>query len=241
VKNEFSKLYDLKLMIILKELVSVLITPFILWISLPKSSDKIIDFFRENTVHIHGLGYVCSYAMFDFSKTGNGVSIKDVISKSIILTKNDRVIGKDIHSTTDAKMLKSYLNFMDSYNDHKGEGPIRHEAYLRAAKKASSQKEGQIDLENSVMAKFNRLHPSGSGKSRLGTVPSDTSINEVETANGSTNVPIIKYSEVQPVDKSYDLAMDSSDQESTSGQLHDGGVLGLLNQFYKQTDASKYP
>lgn len=74
MKNEFARLYDLKLIIILKELISVLITPFILWISLPKSSDKIIDFFRENTIHVHGLGYICSYAMFDFSKTVEAVS-----------------------------------------------------------------------------------------------------------------------------------------------------------------------
>lgn len=53
----------------------MIITPFILWISLPKCSDKIIDFFRENTVHVHGLGYVCSYAMFDFNKSVALVSV----------------------------------------------------------------------------------------------------------------------------------------------------------------------
>jgi autophagy-related protein 9 len=55
-------------MIILRELLSVLVAPFILWFSLPKSSEKIVDFFREFSVHVDGLGYVCSFAMFDFGK-----------------------------------------------------------------------------------------------------------------------------------------------------------------------------
>lgn len=130
---------------------------------------------------------------------------------------------------------------MDSYNDQKGEAPIRHDAFLRAAKKAANNREIPPDLENSVMAKFNRLNSHRNGKGRLGTVPSDSSLHEVETTNESEiNKPIKKYSEVQPVDRSYDLEMDLSDQESTSGQLNDGGVLGLLNKFYKQADPTNY-
>lgn len=121
---------------------------------------------------------------------------------------------------------------MDSYGDHRGDGLLKHDALLCAAKKSATQKEVPIDIENSVMAKFNRLHPSAIGKSKLDTVPSDTSLYQGE------NTPAIRYSEVQPVDRSYDLATDLSDeQESNSGQMYDGGVLGLLNQFYKQTDA----
>jgi len=57
-------------MIFLEEILSVLITPCILWFSLPNSSEKVVDFFREFTVHVDGIGYVCSFAVFDFKRHG---------------------------------------------------------------------------------------------------------------------------------------------------------------------------
>lgn len=70
IKKEFSALYDLKIMIFLEEVLSVLTTPFILWFSLPKCSERIVDFVREFTVHVDGMGYVCSFAVFDFKRHG---------------------------------------------------------------------------------------------------------------------------------------------------------------------------
>jgi hypothetical protein len=40
-------------------------------VSLPRSSGKIVDFFREFTLHVDSLGYVCSFAVFDFKRHGN--------------------------------------------------------------------------------------------------------------------------------------------------------------------------
>jgi len=57
-------------MIFLEEVLSVLTTPFVLWFALPNCSDKIVDFFREFTVHVDGIGYVCSFAVFDFERPG---------------------------------------------------------------------------------------------------------------------------------------------------------------------------
>lgn len=45
--------------------------PLIFWFSLPDSSEAIVDFFREFTVHVDSLGYVCSFAVFDFNRNGN--------------------------------------------------------------------------------------------------------------------------------------------------------------------------
>jgi hypothetical protein len=83
-------MFDLKIMIILRELASIVVAPFILWLSLPKSCDKIVDFFREFSVHVDGLGYVCSFAMFNFDKRDYlGVSFK--ITRKVSLT-NCRVV-----------------------------------------------------------------------------------------------------------------------------------------------------
>jgi autophagy-related protein 9 len=49
----------------------VILTPIVLGFSLPNCAPEIIDFFREFTVHVDTLGYVCSFAVFDFRRHGN--------------------------------------------------------------------------------------------------------------------------------------------------------------------------
>lgn len=61
----------MKIMIFAHEIVSVVLTPFVLWFSLPQCAPAIIDFFHDFTVLIPGRGYVCSFAEFDFIRHGN--------------------------------------------------------------------------------------------------------------------------------------------------------------------------
>ena len=61
----------MKIMIYAHELLSVVLTPFVLWLSLPDCAPAIVDFFREFTIHVGSLGYVCSFAVFDFQRHGN--------------------------------------------------------------------------------------------------------------------------------------------------------------------------
>lgn len=105
VKKEFAELYKNKIVIFVEEILSILITPLILMASLPKSSDQVIDFFREFTIHVDGLGYVCSFAVFDFKKgvgnpkhTGGSTDVRD-----------------DYYSTKHGKMAASYYGFLDNY------------------------------------------------------------------------------------------------------------------------------
>ncbi|KAJ8061479.1 hypothetical protein OCU04_009294 [Sclerotinia nivalis] len=106
VKREFSTLYQLKLMIFIEEVFSIIITPFLLWFSLPKCADQIIDFFREFTVHVDGVGYVCSFAVFDFKK-GDG--------RAPTQGKAKTDMREDYYSTKHGKMAASYYNFLDNY------------------------------------------------------------------------------------------------------------------------------
>lgn len=109
VKREFSELYKVKLFIFLEEILSILTTPFVLYMSLPKCSDRIVDFFREFTIHVDGLGYVCSFAEFDFKKGvssgkkagGDGADVRD-----------------DYYATKHGKMEMSYYNFMGNYGNY---------------------------------------------------------------------------------------------------------------------------
>ncbi|KAE8227842.1 hypothetical protein CF326_g7247 [Tilletia indica] len=99
VHGDFGTMYMLKVYIFLMEMVSVIVTPFILWVSLPQSAPAIVDFFREFTVHVDGLGYVCSFAVFDFKRHGN-------------VRFGAPADGRDERMTSKAgKMEQSFLNF----------------------------------------------------------------------------------------------------------------------------------
>ena len=110
VRREFAELYQMKIVIFLEEILSIVLTPFVLWLSLPKCSDRLVDFFREFTVHVDGLGYVCSFAVFDFKKGGNN-HIQDQQTRD----GNGQDLRDDYYSTKDGKMLASYYGFIDNY------------------------------------------------------------------------------------------------------------------------------
>ncbi|KAI9147887.1 Autophagy-like protein [Paramyrothecium foliicola] len=106
VKQEFSDLYKMKVVIFLEEIMGIITTPLLLLFALPKCSDQIVDFFREFTIHVDGLGYVCSFAVFDFKKgMGNNGQQQGAT--------ND--LREDYYSTKHGKMAASYYGFIDNY------------------------------------------------------------------------------------------------------------------------------
>ncbi|KAK2768682.1 autophagy protein atg9 [Arachnomyces sp. PD_36] len=113
VKREFAMLYQMKVVIFLEEILSMLFTPFVLWFSLPKCSDRLIDFFREFTVHVDGVGYVCSFAVFDFKKGTNAMTQDQNLQPGGGNGQQD--LRNDYFSTKDGKMLASYYGFLDNY------------------------------------------------------------------------------------------------------------------------------
>ena len=119
VRGEFAQLYKLKLVIFLEEIFSIIFTPFILWISLPNCSEKLVDFFREFTIHVDGLGYVCSFAEFNFDNRGSHAT------KPNHGTVQD--LRGDHFADKDNKMMTSYYNFMDNYaTSHRPGAPYLH-------------------------------------------------------------------------------------------------------------------
>ncbi|KAI9755565.1 MAG: autophagy protein atg9 [Lichina confinis] len=110
VRRDFARLYRMKILIFAEELLSLVFTPFILWFSLPKCSDRVVDFFREFTVHVDGLGYVCSFAVFDF-KRGANVGVRGDTPDG-----DGARLREDYYSTNDGKMMASYYGFIDNYS-----------------------------------------------------------------------------------------------------------------------------
>lgn len=67
----------MRILTFVQEILSVILTPFVLWFALPACAPAIIDFFRDFSVHVEGRGYVCSFAEFNFERHGNvKVSVK---------------------------------------------------------------------------------------------------------------------------------------------------------------------
>ncbi|CAI5758577.1 unnamed protein product [Candida verbasci] len=133
IKNEFCKLYSLKILVIVNEILSLIVTPFLLWFKISQSSGLIIDFFREYSIHVDGLGYVCYFAMFNFEEKDKNMML-DLNKKKKKKTKR-----KDVKSDSDSdesdedlnylsfhqddKMIKSYMYFLESYGGSKQEQP----------------------------------------------------------------------------------------------------------------------
>ncbi|KAI1082642.1 APG9-domain-containing protein [Whalleya microplaca] len=119
VKAEFSELYKPRIIIFLEEIVGVLVTPLVLFFSLPKCSDQIIDFFREFTIHVDGLGYVCSFAVFDFQKDPRSTRPQQGITRDA---------REDYYATKHGKMQASMHGFLDNYVYHPRSGlPTGHQ------------------------------------------------------------------------------------------------------------------
>ena len=130
VKEEFSQMYQMKVLVFLEEVLSIFTTPFVLWFILPKCSDRIIDFFREFTVHVDGIGYVCTFAEFRFM----GQAIRPA-PKERTTTETDEAAAKpapapvapavttnahtnlrdDYFASKDNKLEHSYWGFMNDY------------------------------------------------------------------------------------------------------------------------------
>ncbi|KAM6918408.1 autophagy-related protein 9B [Xenentodon cancila] len=70
-RDEVAQLFQYKAVFILEELLSPIITPFILIFLLRSKSLEIIDFFRNFTVEVVGVGDICSFAQMDIRRHGN--------------------------------------------------------------------------------------------------------------------------------------------------------------------------
>lgn len=71
VMTELGELFPYTAVYLLHELISPVVTPFILFYSLRAKAPQIVDFFRNFTVDVVGVGDVCSFAQMDVRRHGN--------------------------------------------------------------------------------------------------------------------------------------------------------------------------
>lgn len=71
VRDQFASLFQYKAVHLLEELVSPLVTPLVLIFALRPRALELVDFLRNFTVEVVGVGDVCSFALMDVRKHGS--------------------------------------------------------------------------------------------------------------------------------------------------------------------------
>ena len=111
VRSEFSAMYQMKILIFVEEILSLIVAPWILMRNASRRSERIIDFFREQTVHVDGVGYQCNFAVFGFKKDLN------TEDPTTALNEPDG-LRDDYYGLKDDKMAVSVQNFMQYYSHY---------------------------------------------------------------------------------------------------------------------------
>ena len=71
VYAQFSSLFPSAAGALIEEVASLFLAPAILWWALPECAPRLTSFLREFTIHVDGVGDVCSLAQFDLERHGN--------------------------------------------------------------------------------------------------------------------------------------------------------------------------
>ncbi|XP_057964932.1 autophagy-related protein 9 [Malania oleifera] len=102
VRIEFETLFQYTGMMLLEEMASIFLTPYLLLFVVPKRVEDILQFIADFTVHVEGVGHVCSFSVFDFQSHGNSNYGSPHNS-----SRSQR--------SSQGKMEKSFLSFHSSY------------------------------------------------------------------------------------------------------------------------------
>jgi autophagy-related protein 9 len=227
-------MFQLKIQVFFTELLSVLLTPWILFFSLPPCSATIIDFFREFTVHVDGIGYVCSFAVFDFQLHTNATDKSDVQKTTTTPASTTGSRKRQQSGQRDYKMEKSFLHFKATHPDWQPDlnGSMfldKVSTYQPKSKSKTTLQAGgrglgldQTSRGDQRTRSYDRAWAKGShllrprqGRevydSRLETMREDED-DDGEVGDGWDNRP------------------DESDAEEEEGFMRDAGVVGLLQQ-----------
>ncbi|KAM0007117.1 hypothetical protein Hdeb2414_s0019g00550591 [Helianthus debilis subsp. tardiflorus] len=102
VRVEFETLFQYTGKMLLEEMASIFLTPFLLIFVVPERVDDILQFIADFTVDVEGVGHVCSFSVFDFQKHGNSKYASPHNSSTT-------------YRSSQGKMEKSFLSFQSSY------------------------------------------------------------------------------------------------------------------------------
>ncbi|XP_067929329.1 autophagy-related protein 9A-like isoform X2 [Watersipora subatra] len=146
VREEFGQLFEFKAVFLLHELLSPLITPFILIFKLRPKSMEIVDFYRNFSVDVAGLGDICSFAQLDIRKHGNNMGE----------TGGEDVSDDSVETYMQAEGGKVELSLMNfSLNNPTWAPPEQSARYLQSIRESAAR-----DCRQTTTARANPLTDS---------------------------------------------------------------------------------
>ncbi|KAJ9594868.1 hypothetical protein L9F63_013829 [Diploptera punctata] len=156
VRKEFSQMFHYKVIHLLDELVSPIITPFVLCFHLRSKSLEIVDFFRNFTVEVAGVGDVCSFALMDLRRHGCP-DWQESVRSHVPVTEASSHAQADIGKTE-----LSLVHFM--YTNPKWVPPADAQNFVTAFRNRAMQDRNQLGVRNEL----NPLYSSLTSMSSLG-------------------------------------------------------------------------
>ena len=85
---------------------SIVLTPFVLYFSLPRCAPAILQFVRDNTVLVDGVGDICSLAAFDFEKHGNSKYGSPISSPKVKIGTPPKPLSKPLRLLSSSHQAK---------------------------------------------------------------------------------------------------------------------------------------
>jgi hypothetical protein len=122
---------------------SPIITPFILLFWLRPRAAKLVDFLRNFTVEVVGVGDVCSFSQMDTRRHGNPKWLSKTNTKKLNQARNGKTELSLIHFThTNAywKMPSESIAFMDQLRDQAVKDTIYEESQHQIQQEQQQQK-----------------------------------------------------------------------------------------------------
>lgn len=234
-------------MVFAQELLSVILTPFILWYTLPRCAPDIVDFFRDFTVHVEGLGYVCSFAVFNFERHGN------VNFGAPNEVQDERLLSKE------GKMEKSILNFKAAHPEWNPTDPTGS-LYLTRMADLSANLGQQNPQTNSPHRTNQRTNSLAERASRYDQAMQKSMATRRRMTTSHMRHPNLQHSEIPEEERAPDGGIQSQlgdsyvedvrtrggmlidrgkpfneqSQTEQEDELANGGLVGLLAQIYDQ-------
>lgn len=244
-RSEFSLLFKYRIIIIIEELLSPVVSPYILYRHMSNKSFDIVDFFRNCTIEIPSIGDVCSFAMMNIEKNGNPSLRREFEGRhhsgppftGTAGDSNGRqqatTSDKPSQSGTDAR---SFINRGDSYNlkvveDIENFGDLKNKPAIPSEHgklelslinfKCSNPSWKPYDSQESFIKSWNeklKCSPEVLERSQQQMPPPNSTYVNVETTNNALNASILPrtpYSSLINSDYSSQIHPTESSQQAT--------------------------
>jgi len=236
VQAEFGQIFQLKYVYFLEELLSAFVTPIVLCVHLRRKSLQIIDFLRNFTVDVQGVGDVCSFAQLDVAKHGDMKWFAPMNPKTTPIA--------DAGMTNDGKLELSLMHF--HHTNPNWQMPKQCEVYLEKIQERALENLPTSSILQQSMNEMQNLH----GHQSFYSDPSTTSTlhNRSIVSRPLTNTSLFSPSHttvsVQPnlsIAQASFLNGGVSRADLPLRSLAQFGVLSKLhNQIYDYSDPNSF-